>query len=181
MLIIQHIWTRWTQATRGVEAGRQKRPRPDEAYPLPEVPPEVPGTSRIFRHEIALIEQWPEFERIDRWGEIGADDWQRPAPHRETLWTWRVRGEDVEVRMHRPRRLQTKFPRVLPSPLFVLRPGDVARIDWNGRLATSLFGSKRSTYYEQQICWIANVSAAGPRLFLGATPRKHIDLRTEIY
>jgi hypothetical protein len=66
-------------------------------------------------------------------------------------------------------------------PLFTLREGETARIDWNGRFRTSLFGSNRSSYYEQHIYWLALTGDPPPRLFLDATPRKHVDLRTEIY
>jgi len=72
----------------------------------------------------------------------------------------------------------SKWPAHLPSPLFTLHPGDTARIDWNGRFA---FGSNHSSYYEQHIYWLAMADAVEPRLFLDATPRKHVDLRGDIY
>lgn len=176
MFVIQHIWTRWTKVWRGSVPGNE-RPRPEEVYPLPE----VPAGCTVFRHEVALVEDGGGFAPIDRAGPVTADEWKRPVPHHETLMRWRIRGEGVEVSLDRPYRLQTKFPRHLPSPLLVLRPGEVVRIDWNGRLMRSLFGSNRSTYYEQQILWLANVVGPGPRLFLDASPRKHLDYRTHIY
>jgi len=78
-------------------------------------------------------------------------------------------------------RLQTKWPAFLPSPLFTLRPGDVARIDWNARLRRSTFGSNRASYYEQHLYWLALADTPHLRLFLDSRPRKHVDLRTEIY
>ena len=176
MLIIQHIWTRWTKRTRGANSPFA-RPRLAETYPLPR----TIESCEVFRHEIAAIERERDFEMLDRAGSLTADEWQRSHPRRKALLAWRIRKEGVEIRLIRPWSLQTRWPRALPSPLFVLRPGENVRIDWNGRLMASLFGSDRSTYYEQQTMWLALASAPEPRLFLDTSPRKHIDLRTEIY
>ena len=96
---------------------------------------------------------------------------------------WHYRGGEADIVLSPPSpyRLQTKWPARLPSPLLTLRAGDVVRIDWNGRLRRSLFGSNRSSYYEQHTYWLALSDRPEPRLFLDAAPVKHVDLRTEIY
>lgn len=177
MLIIQNIWTRWTKAARGANS-RLKRPRLDEAYPLPE----AEGRSEVLRHEVRAIES-EAFELVESLGPITRDEWKRAQPYRSTPLDWRLRGEDAEILLANPsqHRLRTKWPAHLPSPLFTLRPGETARIDWNGRFRTSTSGSNLAYYFEQHIYWLAIAPEPHPRLFLDARPRKHVDLRTEIY
>ena len=177
MLIIQDIWTKWTKATRGSHRPVQ-RPRLDEAYALP---PIGPGAGPV-RHEIRALER-EAFEIVEIVGEIDRDGWTRQQPWRETPLDWRDRGDLVEIILRRPsdRRQQTKWPAHLPVPLFSLRLGETARIDWNGRFISSLSRYNRATYYEQHTYWLAVVREPHARLFLDAEPRKRIDLRTEIY
>lgn len=177
MLIIQHIWSHWTKAARGADAPL-KRPRLAEAYALPP----FEGTAEVLRHEVRAVEQ-EDFAIVERIGPVSRDEWKRPMPFHDTILDWRLGKDGAGISLSHPseHRLQTKWPGHLPSPLFTLRPGESARIDWNGRLRRSLFGSNRSSYYERHVYWLALTDAPAPRLFLDAAPRKHIDLRTEIY
>jgi hypothetical protein len=116
-------------------------------------------------------------------GAVTREEWRLGGPNADTVLDWHLHPNAADIVISRPggSRLQTKWPAFLPSPLFTLRPGDVARIDWNARLRMSSGDSNRSSYYEQHIYWLALTDAPEPRLFLDATPRKHVDLRTEIY
>jgi hypothetical protein len=177
-LIIQHIWMRWTKQSRGANA-RLERPRLEEAYALPT----PAGDGPVLCHEIRAIEQDHGFAIDESFAPVDRDSWHRPAPWREEVLDWRIRKDRVEISISSPseHRLQTKWPAFLPSPLFALRLGDVARIDWNGRLRMSMGDSNRSSYYEQHLYRLALADAPTPRLFLDDEPRKHIDLRTGIY
>lgn len=177
MLILQHIWSRWTKESRGANA-RWPRRRLEEVYPLPA--DEAGGD--IWCHEICAVEE-DGFAIDESAGPIVHDDWIRARPHRTTPLAWHMRKGAADIRLTNPSRyrLTTKWPAFLPSPLFTLAPGETARIDWNGRLRMSLFGSNRSYYYEQHTYWLALAEAPEPRLFLDSKPRKHVDLRTEIY
>lgn len=176
MLIIQHIWTRWTKLSRGANSPLQ-RPRLAEAYPLPEVPV---GTD-VFLHEIKALER--ENFAITQWaGPITRKEWKEGQWHQGVLLDWLQTGFDAEITLHKDTyRLQTKWPSFLPQPLFKVPLGETSRIDWNGRFRFSLFGSNRSSYYEQHCYWLAYAKDSDPRLFLDAQPRKHVDLRAHIY
>lgn len=177
MLIIQHIWSKWTKAARGANAPLQ-RPRLEGAYLLPPVEP-GPGP---FRHELRAIER-EGFVLTENAGEIDRDGWIRQLPWRETALDWRDRGRFAQIILRKPceHRQQTKWPAHLPVPLFELHEGETARIEWNGRFRSSLSGFNRSSYYEQHVYWIAVTLEPHPRMFLDARPRKEIDLTTEIY
>jgi hypothetical protein len=120
---------------------------------------------------------------VERSGPVTREEWHCGGPNGDTVLDWHLHPGSVDIVLSRPSdyRLQTKWPAFLPSPLFALRPGDIARIDWNARLRMSTSGSNRSSYYEQHIYWLALTHAPEPRLFLDSAPRKHVDLRTEIY
>ena len=177
MLIIQHIWTKWTKASRGANS-RLKRPRLAEAYPLPEFASAAP----VLRHEVRALEL-EDFALVEESGPVTRDEWERLQPHRDNALDWRLRPGRVEIILHdlSKYRLQTRWPAFLPSPLFVLRDGETARIEYNGRFVSSMSGSNRSSYYSQHVYWLALAEAPSARLFLDAEPRKVIDLRTEIY
>jgi hypothetical protein len=178
MLIIQHIWMRWTKQSRGANA-RLKRPRLEEAYALP-----APrGDGAVLCHEIRAIEEDFGFAIDESLEPVDRETWKRPQPWHEEVLDWRIGKDQIGISLGRPggERLQTKWPAFLPSPLFALRPGDTARIDWNGRLRMSMGDSNRSSYYEQHLYWLAFADVPAPRLFLDAKPRKHVDLRTGIY
>jgi hypothetical protein len=177
MLILQHIWSRWSKYSRGANAPL-RRPRLEEVYELP--PARAVGD--VWCHEIGAVEE-EGFAIAQGAGPIDLEQWRRSRPHRATPLGWHLHKDSADIRLANPSqyRLRTKWPAFLPSPLFTLRLGETARIDWNGRLRMSLFGSNRSHYFEQHIYWLALADAPEPRLFLDAKPRKHIDLRTEIY
>lgn len=166
MLIIQHIWSRWTKESRGADA-RRPRPQLDEAYPLPPMDASAP----VVAHEIGA-DTWRDFTLVETAGPVTARDWKGAHNVR-----WGLRKKAVEIFLSDPRPA-SKWPAHLPSPLFILHPGDTARIDWNGRFA---FGSNHSSFYEQHIYWVAMADAVETRLFLDAVPRKHVDLRGDIY
>jgi hypothetical protein len=166
MLIIQHIWTRWTKASRGANAARA-RPLLDDAYLLPPMDAGAP----VLAHEIGA-DEWRDFAPIETAGPVTARIWKGWHNMR-----WRLRKRAVEISLTYPH-VASKWPAHLPSPLFILHPGETARIDWNGRFG---FGSNHSSYYEQHIYWVAMAEAVEPRLFLDAVPRKHVDLRGDIY
>lgn len=176
IFVIQHIWTRWTKAARGANAPL-KRPRLDEAYALPWPPP----AGSALLHEVRALER--EDFTIDRsFGPITRREWKDAQWSHGAVLDWHVGKDGAAIVLQSDTtRRQTKWPAFLPSPLFVLRAGETARIDWNGRFRTSMGGSNRSSYYEQHSYWLALAEAAEPRLFLDATPRKHVDLRVEIY
>jgi len=178
MLIIQHIWMRWTKQSRGANS-RLERPRLEEAYPLPA----PAGDGAVLCHEVRAIEQDHGFAIDESFAPVDRETWGRPELWHEEVLDWRIGKDAIDIIVGRPseHRLQTRWPAFLPSPLFALRPGDTARVDWNGRLRMSMGDSNRSSYYEQHLYWLALADAPEPRLFLDAEPRKHVDLRTGIY
>jgi hypothetical protein len=169
---------RWTKQSRGANS-RLERPRLEEAYPLPA----PAGEGEVLCHEIRAIEQDHGFAIDESFAPVDRETWRRPAVWHEEVLDWRIGRDKIEILVGRPsrERLQTRWPGFLPSPLFALRPGESARIDWNGRLRVSMGDSNRSTYYEQHLYRLAFADAPAPRLFLDAEPRKHVDLRTGIY
>jgi hypothetical protein len=176
MLVLQHIWTRWTKAARGANAPL-KRPRLEKAYALPV----AMQLGSALLHEVRALEL--EDFRIERsFGAITRQAWKEEQWNHGALLDWHLGKEGAQIVLQsETSRRQTKWPAFLPSPLFTLRDGETARIDWNGRFRTSMGGSNRSSYYEQHTYWLALTDDPEPRLFLDAEPRKHIDLRTEIY
>lgn len=123
------------------------------------------------------------FEIERQAGPVTRESWRRGDPFADTVLDWHLHPGSADIVLSSPsvQRLQTKWPGFLPSPLFTLRWGETARIDWNGRLRMSTSGSNRASYYEQHIYRLALADAPHPRLFLDTEPRKHVDLRTEIY
>ena len=53
--------------------------------------------------------------------------------------------------------------------------------DWNGRFGSSIGGSNRSYFYEEHTVWVALLDSPLDKSVLDIVPRKHIDLRTQIY
>ena len=174
LLIIQHIWTKWTKRARGANSPLRRR-RLAEAYPLP---PETFDCA-VLRHEVRAIES-EEFAIVEQTGPTDRDSFARQWPHRHTALDWRLWTGEAEILVRKPSDYtqQTKWPAKLPNPLFVLKAGETARIEWNGRFA---FGSNRSSYFEQHVYWLAIAAGPEPRLFLDAQPRKRIDYTTHIY
>ena len=182
MLILQHIWSRWTKAARGAGA---RRPRPAPAYPLPVLPwPDDPGAGVIV-HEVRLLERedFKETRRVL----VSADDWgrERREPAHDANLHWRpTAGGGFALWLTPPwdSMRRTPWPARLPNPLIELRPGEGAVIDWNGRFMSSAAGSNRSYFYDQHRYAVACVEGApDPELFLTLQPRKVIDLTTRIY
>ena len=177
MLLIQHIWARWTKRSRGADTPLH-RPRLADAYALPS----FAGPGEVLWHEIRAIEGDEDFLMGEEKGAITCEAWRKLQPPRENALDWRRSEEEYEIVVKRPsERLQTKWPAVLPNPLFRLSRGESARIEWNGRFATSMSGRNRATYYEQHVYWLAFAERPSADLFLNAKPKKWIDLRAEIY
>ena len=170
MLVVQHIWSRWDKASRGADAP-VRRPRLRGAYPVPS--PEPSGPAIV--HEIRDIAR--EGGIFERAGPVEHADWPLAG------LSWDQRGEQHAFTLDDPSpyRRQTRWPGRLPSPLVVLAPGETVCIDWNARFRFSLFGSNRSSYYEQHRYWLANAPCVARDMFTDAKPRKHIDLRGHIY
>jgi hypothetical protein len=95
----------------------------------------------------------------------------------------RRRGDGFELRLARPvsSMLTTAWPGHLPAPLFTGSVGEAVRIDWNGRFHASIGGSNRSYFFEEHTVWVALLDSPTDKALLELTPRKHIDLRTQIY
>jgi len=173
MLIIQHIWTIWTKKARGA-AAPVRRPRLAEVYELPA----MAGAGDALLHEIRAIE-WEGDGIVERAGPVTREEWKTGLWNQGVRLEWHMKdGAAGIVLQKRSPALRTKWPAYLPSPLFALRPGETARIDWNGRLG---FGSNHSSYYEQHTYWLALADAPEPRMFLDARPKKHVDFRADIY
>src|SRR5690349_2443281 len=126
MLVLQHLWSHWTKASRG---GDRKRPRLDPAYLLPHVP-----GGQVWLHDVRRLER-EEFRVEARSRGLEPDDWTHPEPAHPANLRWRSLGTDFEITLHEPWATlrRTAWPGWLPQPLVVLGPGDIALIDWNGR------------------------------------------------
>ena len=176
VLIIQDTWLHWTKATRAAaDAGpRLAVPR---IHPLPQL-----SNDGTLRHEIAAFEEhgFVPFERVRSFGDPA---WGQDLPMRPDNVRARRTADGFEVRLDRPwsGMLTTHWPAVLPAPLFRGRVGEALRIDWNGRFHASLGGSNRAYFYEEHTVWVALLEAPTAGALLDITPRKHIDLRTQIY
>lgn len=179
MLIIQHIWTKWTKASRGANAPLQ-RPRLAEAYSVP--PLQTDGETLL--HDIRALER-QQFEIVETVQAVTPKTWlsAHPSPvYQEVVLDWKAYAAGATIRVTGPSsyRLQTRRARGAFDTIN-LSFGETARVDWNGRMRSSLFGSNRSSYYEQHIYWFGFVATFEPDLFLNAQPNMHVDLRTNIY
>ncbi len=176
MLVIQHVWRRWTKATRGADKAAARLALA-EAHPLP------PGaTGNAWLHAVWALER-DGFAKRERVGPVTADDWahQEPAHAANLRWTLRDGGVDIGLLEPWPSLRVTPWPGHLPTPLLRVRAGEVVRIDWNGRFRSSAGGSDLSYFMDHHIYWLAVHAAPPPDLFTAAVPRKHVDLRTGIY
>jgi hypothetical protein len=176
VLVMQDTWLRWTRASRAAADATARLAVP-RVHLLPQLANE--GT---LRHEIAALEQ-NGFEALQRIRAIDAPAWAQDLPIRPDNVGVRRRGDGFEVRLGRPfaSMLTTAWPAHLPTPLFTGRVGDAVRIDWNGRFRSSVAGSNRSYFYEEHTIWVALLENPTDHALLGLVPRKHIDLRTQIY
>jgi hypothetical protein len=181
VLIMQDTWLRWTKATRAAAdaAPRLAVPR---AHLLPYLLLPRLANEGTLRHEVAALES-DGFEQLHRVRAIDDPAWAQDLPIRPDNIGVRRRGDDFEVRLSRPfsSMLVTAWPGHLPAPLFTGKVGEAVRIDWNGRFRSSLSGSNRSYFFEEHTVWVALLDSPIDKSLLELTPRKHIDLRTQIY
>lgn len=179
MLVIQHVWRRWTKATRGADQAAARLALA-EAHPLP--PGATGGAGGAWLHAVWALER-EGFARQERAGPVTADDWahQEPAHAANLRWTLRDGVAEVGLLEPWPSLRATPWPGHLPSPLLRVRAGDVVRIDWNARFRSSAGGSDRSYFLDHHTYRLALHDAPPRDLFTAATPRKHVDLRTGIY
>ncbi len=176
VLMIQDVWFRWTKASRAA-ADAQARLAVPRVHPLPQ----LTGDASI-RHEVMVLES-RDFIPVHRVRPIQDPGWGMDRPMRPDNLRARMAGGRFTVSLHRPwgGMLTTRWPAQLPAPLFEGGVGESVRIDWNGRFRSSLFGSNRSYFYEEHTIWVTLVDAPTDASFLTLAPKKHIDLRTNIY
>jgi hypothetical protein len=176
VLIMQDTWLRWTKATRAaLDAG------PRLAVPRVHLLPQLANEGTL-RHEVAAFEA-NGFDMLQRIRAIMDPAWAQDLPIRPDNVQARRRGDGFDVRLDRPfpGMLVTAWPGHLPAPLFTGGVGEAVRIDWNGRFRSSLGGSNRSYFFEEHTVWVALLDGPLDKSLLEITPRKHIDLRTQIY
>lgn len=179
VLILQHVWRRWTKATRAAADAGPRLAVP-EAFPL-KGPAGPVGGGQVWVHEVRALEE-TGFRVDETAGPATHDGWARAEPGRPANLTWRLGKGEAELGLLRPSAtLQTKWPAHLPTPICVVGPDDVVRIDWNGRFLRSISGLNRSTYYEWHTYWLTWAEDPPRDVFTAAVPRKHVDLRTRIY
>ncbi|WP_077147185.1 hypothetical protein [Sphingopyxis sp. KK2] len=179
MLVLQHIIARWDKATRGAN-GPVRRPRLAPVYALPAHDGgAIDGRTEMLLHQVHSDMIFGQPGPTESIGAIARADWLRSHP----ALGWLAHPDRVDIGLSNPseHRLQTRWPAHLPRPLFALERGETARIEWNGRFRTSLFGSNRASYYEQHVYWLAFTDAPTERLFLDAQPKKVIDLTGHMY
>jgi hypothetical protein len=170
MIVMQHIWSRWTKRSRGANADLP-RPKVAGAYPLPAIPSHI----GFARHTILFDGFGDDFERretLDLFDKIPPHSYDRDGPIHLKL-----HGDRLEVRLQRPATLQTRWPSHLPSPLFSIEAPRTANIRWSGRFGTS----RRQTFFQDHSCWIAWGEAVAENAFLEAVPVKNIDYRVNLY
>jgi hypothetical protein len=176
VLVMQDTWLRWTKASRAAADATARLAVP-RVHLLPQLVNE--GT---LRHEVTAFES-DGFAQLQRIRAIDDPAWAQDLPIRPDNVSVRRRGDGFEVRLTRPfsSMLVTAWPGHLPSPLFTGALGEAVRIDWNGRFRASAGGSNRSYFYEEHTVWVALLDALTGDALLELAPRKHIDLRTQIY
>lgn len=180
MLILQHVWRRWTKATRAAGDAGPRLAVP-EAFPL-KGPAGPVGGGEVWVHGVRALED-DGFRVEQRAGALTHDAWAHETPMHPANLTWRLGEDEAEIGLSppSPERLTTRWPAHLPGPVCVVRPGEVVRIDWNGRFVSSLGGSIRAYYYDWHTYWLTWAEAPPADVFTAAAPRKHVDLRTRIY
>jgi hypothetical protein len=180
MVILQHVWRRWTRATRAAADAAVRNALP-EAWPLKPPGGRLPP-GRIWIHQVRAFEA-EAYEPVQTAAALTHAEWAQALPAHPANLHWRVKGERVELSLTPPWEglRQTKWPAWLPSPLVTVGAGEVVRLDWNGRFYASLAGGKRSYFYDWHTYWAAVSDDPGPELFIHAVPRKAADFRTGIY
>lgn len=183
MLILQHVWRRWTRATRAAADAGPRLAVP-EAFALkgPVGPVGPVGAGQAWIHGVSALES-EGFRVEERAGAMTHDAWAHESPMHPANLSWRLGRDQAGVSLTPPwaglRR--TRWPAHLPSPLAVVRPGEVVRVDWNGRFMSSMAGSNRSYFYAWHTYWLTWADDPPRDVFTAAVPRKHVDLRTRIY
>jgi hypothetical protein len=180
VVILQHVWRRWTRATRAAADAAVRSALP-EVWPLKPPPGRIPS-GRIWVHQVRAFEA-DGYEVIQSAAALTWDEWAAGAPAHPANLRWRPTGDGVELSVTPPweELRQTRWPAWLPTPLVVVHAGETARIDWNARFMASLGGSRREYFYDWHTWWVGASDDPGPELFTGAVPRKHVDFRTGIY
>lgn len=175
ILIIQHIWTRWSKASRGANASIA-RVRPPSGWPLPKMLPDA----RAICQELRCLEE-EGFQLFETVGGVDTTA-DRRAFHGLDRLTWQPGDEGLELRF-RHARGRGVFANRIPSQTIrlVLRRDQTIRIDWNARLPMSLSGHNRAVVYEQR-CYLLQFGSAAAALAFGQTPpSKTVDLTRHIY
>lgn len=175
ILIIQHIWTRWSKASRGANAAIA-RVRPPLEWPLPKVLPDA----RSICHEVRCLED----EGFQLFEAIGGVDTvvERRAFHGLDRLTWQPGDDRLELRFRHGQRRSTLTSTISSQTMrLVLWRDQAIRIDWNARLPMSLSGDNRAVVYEQRSYMLQFGSAVAALAFGQTPPSKTIDLTRHIY
>lgn len=177
MIVIQHLWTRWTKASRDASARRPRLIGP-RALTVPALP-ERPGHAWV--HDVHQVEH-EEFALRDGSDWMSPDDWSRTTATTNLTWIARAGGA-FDLRLYPPLEgmRQTRWPDALPAPLLVLEAGETARILWNGRFRNSMGGSNRGSFYEEHDLFVAAGDRPGATVFLDGPITRTVDLTTRIY
>lgn len=175
ILIIQHIWTRWSKASRGANAAIA-RVRPPSEWQLPKVLP----NARSVCQEVRCLEEdgFAIFETIG-----GVDTTaDRRAFHGLDRLTWQPGDEGLELRFRHGRTgLAVGSNGPTQTTRMILRHNQPLRIDWNARLPMSLSGDNRAVVFEQRSYLLQFGSAAAALAFGQTPPSKTVDLTRHIY
>jgi hypothetical protein len=176
VLVMQDTWLRWTKASRAAADATARL-----AVPRVHLIPQLDNDGTLC-HEIAALED-NGFEEVHRVRPFKDPAWGQDRPIRPDNIRAQRRGDSFDVRLDRPfsSMLRTAWPGQLPVPLFTGGIGEAVRIDWNGRFRSSVHGSNRSFFYEEHTVWVALLEHLSDDAIMQLTPRKHIDLRTQIY
>lgn len=96
---------------------------------------------------------------------------QRLEPRPDTRWRpleWRGSAREIEIGLHRPDGLRSDWETAWHAPewLFTVKPGQTARVRWNGR-----FGIRRgiAPCFEDHLYWIG-VGDPAPAMFRDHPP-----------
>lgn len=176
VLMIQDVWFRWTKATRAAADAQARL-----AVPRVHLLPQLTGGESI-RHEV-MVHESNGFVPLHRVRSMKDPAWDLDTPLRPDNLRVRASGDRFSVSLQQPwgSMVTTRWPALLPAPLFEGSLAEAVRIDWNGRFRSSVSGSNRSCFYEEHAILVTLVAAPNDSTFLALEPVKHIDLRARIY